>query len=100
MTHDDAIEALEEAWGDEDGFIYRLRMGEYRPQFAAELVALLRAITAEGEDLLPRRLVSLLWFLFPFLEWNACRVDPGTVADIERVKREVEGELIRILGVP
>jgi len=32
MTHDDAIEALEEAWGDEDGFIYRLRMGEYRPQ--------------------------------------------------------------------
>jgi hypothetical protein len=54
----------------------------------------------EQEDI-PRRLVSLLWYIPLFMEWNAEGVSNQISRDeYSHCKTLVENELERILGIP
>ena len=51
---------------------------------------------------LPRRVVSLLWYIPAFLGWQRDRVAEaeGDLDALDRAEVEIRNELERILGVP
>lgn len=102
MQRDKAIPAVEAAWALPDGVLWRLRQGELDEAGLTALIALLRSIEVGEADLLPRRLVSLLWYMPTFMEWQAERVAQagGNVEVLWRAAITVRNELERILGVP
>lgn len=98
-----AIERLEELWSDPYGVLYLLRQGRYDPSAAAVVTDQLAAIATPDESaMLPRRLVSLLWYLPTFLEWQRERVAEagGDVAHLEGLIDQVRNRVEELLGVP
>jgi hypothetical protein len=97
-----AIFELERFWEAPNGYFYRLRQGDYDPQGAAAVDKLLNSIEVSEDSELPRRLVSLAWYIPMFMEWQIERVEKAgvdTVAlrrDIDRLLAAVE----KLLGVP
>lgn len=95
------VDYFNAAW-DLDGFLHRLRSGEFDETKAAEFEAVLSSIHVENADLLPRDLVRLVWFIPLFATWQTERVvERGTTLTaissfISRVTTQVE----RILGMP
>ena len=96
------IPELEQFWDLPDGYFYRLRQGDYDPRGAAAVEELLNSIEVSEASQLPRRLVSLTWFIPTFMEWQIERVgkaggDTSALQrDIDRLLNAVE----RLLGVP
>ena len=100
MDFNQAIERLDAEW-DMDGFLGLLRDGEFIPDRAESFLALLNEIVISDEDLLPKRLVSLLWYLPSFLVWQEERVAvKGDVAAYKRFINQVCNRLEDLLGVP
>lgn len=95
-----AVEKLEAAWGDEAGFLFKLRMGEFDSSRANEFVALLQELDVDEGSPIDRRTVSLLWYLPAFIRWQRERVAPGLIDELDRLETLVMNELERILGVP
>ena len=95
-----AIERLEESWGL-DGCLWALRDGNWNRAGAHELLELLRGVAVSGNEALPRRFVSLTWYLPIFLEWQLPRLsDPAEAAELTALVTAVRNELERLLGVP
>ncbi|MFN7167575.1 MAG: hypothetical protein ACK4NV_11030 [Pannonibacter sp.] len=67
------IRQLEVEW-DLDGFFHRLRAGDFDAARSLTVLEMLRSIKTDETQLLPRRLVSLLWYLPSFLDWQTERV--------------------------
>ncbi|MCK1735944.1 hypothetical protein IVA79_18875 [Bradyrhizobium sp. 138] len=95
------VEQLEAEW-NADGFFDRVRNGNYDAVRGQAVLAVLRAIEIGDEDLVPKRLVSLLWYLPSFLSWQTERIAEkgGDHAAYERFVTEVESALEDVLGVP
>ena len=97
-----AISVLEVFWRMPDGVFYRLRQGEYAPRAIDEVEATLKAIRIDQDSDLPRRFVSLTWFIPTFMEWQIERVAErggDTVAlrhDINRLRNLLND----LLGLP
>ena len=97
------IQALENVWQSPQGALFLLRQGRHDKDRIDEVVRLLRSIELSEKDTsLPRRLVSLLWYMPTFMEWQVERViEEGGDADTMRTQTvEIRNELERILGVP
>ncbi len=96
------IRRLEEAWDFPDGVLFRLRQGDYDPAGIAELLKLLSSISLDDDSPLPRRFVSLTWWMPMFMEWQKERVaeEGGDVAGLERDAVRVRNALDELLGVP
>lgn len=60
---------LELEW-DVDGFFYAVRNGCFDEERGQRVLELLRHLTLDRDALLPRRLVSLFWYMPQFLEWQ------------------------------
>jgi hypothetical protein len=99
---DEAIRHLEAAWDFPDGVLFRLRQGDYDPAGIAEVVALLRSLAPDDDALLPRRFVSLTWWLPTFMEWQKERVAEkgGDAEALERDAVRMRNALDEVLGVP
>lgn len=69
MDYNEFIKQLEVEW-DLDGFFHRLRAGDFDATRSLTVLELLRSIKIDETQLLPRRLVSLLWCLPSFLDWQ------------------------------
>ena len=67
------IARLEAEWGME-GFLGRLRQGQFDFRKGQEFVAMLLDIELTEETLIPKRLLSLLWYLPSFLTWQTERI--------------------------
>lgn len=94
------IARLEQSW-DLDGCLFALREGRWDRSGMDGLLALLRGVASEEGADLPRRFVSLTWYLPTFLEWQIPRLsDPGEVAELRSVVTAVRNEVERLLGVP
>jgi hypothetical protein len=99
---DDLIAALEHEWDLGQGFLGKLRQGLFDPVGLERLIRLLDRIDFGDAVEVNRRLISLLWFIPLFMEWQRERVhapdaDPQTVSDAaDRVENAIE----RILGLP
>jgi hypothetical protein len=94
-------EKLENEWGSE-GFLGKLRRGEFSPVAADAFLNLLQKSKLQEEAVYPRRLVSLLWYLPSFLDWQKERVVKmgGSLRDYEYFITAVHNQLENILGVP
>ena len=93
---------LEEQWDIPNGFFYRLRQGDYDPRGADAVERILLSIDVDDEAQLPRRFVSLTWWIPTFMEWQVDRVrEKG--GDAESLKRDIirlRNALDKVLGVP
>jgi hypothetical protein len=74
MNYGDIINSLEDEWAPGSGVFWSIRQGLFRgsdfERTRGQLTALNIGETAE----LPRRLVSLLWYMPVAMKWNADRV--------------------------
>ncbi|MBH5368669.1 hypothetical protein [Bradyrhizobium glycinis] len=95
------VERLEVEWGT-NGFFDGVRNGDYDVVRGQAVLATLRAISIGDEDTVPKRLLSLLWYLPSFLSWQTERIveKGGDRAAYERFVTEVFNTLEEVLGVP
>jgi hypothetical protein len=63
VSFQDAIRCLEDAWDFPEGVFFRLRQGDYDPEGIDEIVKFLRSLAVDDDVLLPRRFVSLTWWI-------------------------------------
>lgn len=102
MAYEQEIERLESEWLAEDGFFWRIRQGQFDLSHFQRVLRKVRAISIGEDAELPRRLVSLLWYIPLFMLWQVERVvvngNSGTeyATAISRMTNEIE----RLLGVP
>jgi hypothetical protein len=91
-----AIERLDREWEHQDGFLGHVRHRDFDPK------GLDRLIDVEGEESLDRELVSKLWFIPLFLEWQK----PGFLEagkhtqSLESAVNRIVPLLFKILGAP
>jgi hypothetical protein len=95
------VERLDVEW-DTNGFFDSVRNGHYDAKRTQTVLDLLRAIHVNEEEMVPKRLVSLLWLLPSFLGWQAERIAEkgGDKAAYERFATEVHNILEVVLGTP
>ncbi len=96
-------ETLEKLWALPDGCLYKLRQGQFDSTEAESLVETLRQICFADDASIPKRTVSLIWFMPQFIEWQEERVlkhSNTNPTEFARFANEVHEEVQRILGVP
>ncbi|MEX8505364.1 hypothetical protein [Leptothrix ochracea] len=101
MDFNRIIQLLDSEW-DTGGFFDRIRDGNYDTRQAQEILKILCAIKVDEDELLPKRLVTLLWYLPSFLGWQVERVVErgGDKAAYERFITEIHNALEEVLGTP
>lgn len=101
MDFNRIIQLLDSEW-DTDGFFDRIRRGNYDARQAQDILGILRAISIDEDELLPKRLVAQLWYLPSFLGWQVERVAEtgGDRAAYERFITEIHNALEEVLGTP
>ena len=102
MSYQKEIEALESEWSPDAGFFWRVRQGEFSSDAFQRALKKLSAMSiAENSDV-PRRVVSLLWYIPLFLQWQVERVQEnnGDVAAYLGAITTMTNEIERLLGVP
>ncbi len=101
MTIDDVCSQLEEAW-DDDGFLGQLRGGIFDPESSTAFLQLLRKIHIEGSSLLPARMLSLIWYIPLFLQWQEQRVGDNGFDSVtyQKFVTTVINTLEEVVGVP
>lgn len=102
MSFAKEIEALEEEWSPEDGFFWTIRQGRFSPSAFEQVLKTVSGIRIEEDAVLPRRIVSLLWYIPLFMQWQVERVQENEgdarayIAAVGRMTTAIE----RLLGVP
>lgn len=102
MRYASVIESLEAEWSPDHGFFWELRQGRFIPDAFDRALRKIRMISIDEAAAVPRRLVSLLWYIPIFMHWQADRVreSGGDVAAYERAASTLSSEIERLLGVP
>jgi hypothetical protein len=102
MTCDREIDVLEWEWSPDDGFFWRIRQGRFDvAEFQRALQKVSRISIPEDAEL-PRRIVSLLWYIPLFMQWQVERVREtgGDIAAYAKAITAMTNEIERLLGVP
>jgi hypothetical protein len=94
------VDRIDRQYDLEDGFLGKLRSGSFDAGKAAELLDTLRELDLGDATVVDRRLVSLLWYMPLFIEWQGRRLPDDDQAKLNEVLNFVTTELQRILGVP
>lgn len=95
------IEQLDFAWEIDEGFLGKLRSGIFDRNLHEGYIHLLQSISLEEDELIPRRVVSCLWYVPLFMQWQSERVVKSVDSkEYERKITEIVNELERILGAP
>ena len=93
---------LEKEWGI-DGFLDELRRGKFAMDKSDTFLTLLRNIKLGNDhEQIPKRLVSLLWYLPCFLEWQKERIKEkgGDEVAYRNFVTQVINALEQALGIP
>jgi hypothetical protein len=98
---DELIQKLEATW-DKGGLFDHLRAGLFNQSEAADFTLLLRSIRIDGEEMVPTRFLSLIWYIPSFLDWQRTRVAEkgGDVEGYAHFITEVINILEEVIGVP
>jgi len=94
---------LESSWSDEDGFFYQLRAGNVKPESVDKLIDQLGSFNPENDSMLPKELVSMIWYIPIFMEWQTERVAQNgdlQKGEYENIKSKVQSAVEAILGIP
>lgn len=102
MDHDRSVAALESEWSPPGGFFWRARQGDFRPDDFRRALSVVAAVHPPEAGGIPRRLVSLLWYIPSFMQWQTERVreSGGDAEAYVRSAAIMTNEIERILGVP
>lgn len=102
MSHESEIQSLESEWSAADGFFWKVRQGVFDPDDFQRALGKLTSMSFHDEEALPRRVVSLLWFIPIFLHWQIDRVREagGDMAAYSKAVTMMTNEVERLLGVP
>lgn len=102
MDTDVMISDLEREWTLETGFLGLLRTGFFDAAAFDRLQKTLDKVKIQADSVIDRRLVSLLWYMPAFMEWQRQRVEErgGDLIEVDRAINQVRNALARILGVP
>jgi hypothetical protein len=94
----DLKNALEEAW--ENGFFFNLRYGKFKEDQYQKLRTVFEAVPSNVD--LDKRLVSLLWFIPTFIQWQEERLLQAGMekGKINEVYDFFYNECEAILGLP
>ena len=102
MSYEKEIEALESEWSAEDGFFWRIRQGQFIPSDFERALKKVSTIAISDDADVPRRVVSLLWYIPLFMQWQVERVQENK-GDIEAYALAITAmtnQIERLLGVP
>ena len=101
MNIEQMTEFLEIAW-DDGGILAQIRAGRFDENEAEKFLHALKNMRVDDNALLPKRLVSLMWYLPGFLEWQRKRVEDvtGNLAPYERFIVETHNTLEDVFGIP
>lgn len=101
MNIEQMTEFLEIAW-DNGGVLAQIRTGRFDAREGERFLHALKNIQIDDDALLPKRFVSLMWYLPGFLEWQRKRVEEvtGDLASYERFIVEMQNTLEDVLGIP
>jgi hypothetical protein len=102
MNYADLIAAVELEWEPDTGFFWRACQGQFDPEGFQRARSKLGAVTFDENAQLPRRLVSLLWYIPIFLSWRIDRVreSGGDCQAYSQATAAMTNEVERLLGVP
>jgi hypothetical protein len=102
MSYEKEIEVLGSEWAPENGFFWRVRQGHFLTSDFERALNKVRAIEIpEGGDV-PRRVISLVWYIPLFMQWQVERVQEngGDVEAYANAITAMTNEVERMLGVP
>ena len=96
------IKDIESEWEAEEGFFWKVRQGDFEEAQAHRALSKITAVPGLTDQLIPRRLVSVLWYVPLFMEWQIDRVraNGGDIAEYTIAINKFTAEIERILGVP
>jgi hypothetical protein len=102
MSYEKEIDTLESEWSPEDGFFWRVRQGHFTTSDFERVLEKVSAISIEEDADVPRRVVSLLWYIPLFMQWQVERVQEnrGDVKAYMTAITTMTNEIERLLGVP
>jgi len=102
MNYEREIKALESEWLPESGFFWRIRQGRFAADEFQCVFKKVSAISIEENAELPRRIVSLLWYIPWVMQFQIERVQEngGDVAGYSKAITTMTTEIERLLGVP
>jgi hypothetical protein len=85
-----------------DGFLWKARQGELDPVAFERTRQKLQNLRIDETADIPRRLVSLLWYMPLVLGWQTDRVreEGGDVQSYMRAVASITNEIERLLGTP
>lgn len=100
FTDDQIIHELEQLW-EQSGFFGQIRFGIFDEDHAERVIDLLSDLQLTG-NYINRRIVSLIWYMPLFLEWNRERVvnAGGSDAEYRVVANRIQAVIEGILGLP
>lgn len=102
MSYEKEIEMLESEWSPDGGFFWQLRQGDFVAGEFDRALKMVSSISTPVDGDVPLRLVSLLWYIPLFMQWQVERVgeNGGDMAAYERAITTMTNEVTRLLGVP
>jgi hypothetical protein len=102
MTNDarQLISDIEAEYDLDEGFLGLLRGGHFDTRARDRFLQLLDSVDLGQGEMISRRIVALLWYIPPFLQWQIMRLDEDERKSLQRVLDHVTNQLERILGVP
>jgi hypothetical protein len=102
MALEKFIESIESEWEPETGFFWRIRQGDFRKDEFDRVFAKFAAVPGASVEPLPARLVSVLWYVPIFMQWQIDRVRDrgGDVPTYATAMNQLTAEVERVLGVP
>jgi hypothetical protein len=102
VTYEQQIELLESEWSPDDGFFWCVRQGQFDSAVYQRALKKISTISIAEDAQLPRRVVSLLWYIPLFMQWQVDRVreNGGDTIAYSRAITAMTNEVERLLGVP
>lgn len=102
MNYKEAISMIEFEWQPEHGFFWNIRQGLFSEVEFTRALNKVSSISIPDEADLPKRLVSLLWYIPIFMHWQIERVGEsgGDIAAYVKAITKMSNEIERLLGVP
>jgi len=101
MPLEEFIASIESESEPETGFFWKIRQGDFRENDFSRALEKFAAVPSIAGELVPARLVSILWYVPIFMEWQTDRVrERGcSMAAYAAASTSLLNEVERILGV-
>lgn len=102
MSSSDSTKSLEAEWELDTGFFGKVREGQFDPVAFERTRKKLQNMVIDEDADIPRRLVSLLWYMPIFLSWQTERVQKvgHDVKSYIQAVTLITNEIERLLGTP